>query len=86
MIKITYSPQQSDFCTADYVVVGDTCLKITMNGVVEEFDLKDINHIEELQIKSLPINPFVEITNDESINVKVIKYYGENERHLFERY
>ena len=85
MINLIETPQRADI-KAEYNVNGDI-LTVKIGDVEEIFDFTGLEEgvAEEIIVEELPINPIVsaEKTGD-TINIKVIRFYGANEKHLFE--
>lgn len=83
MINLIETPQRGDF-KINYEIDGDR-LVVVMGEIREAIDLTDPGIIFEDTLGRLPINPIVSIhDNDNIIEVTVIRYYGEDEKHLFE--
>lgn len=85
MINLIYSPQRADF-KAEYIVNNDI-LTVKIGDVAETFDFTGLEEgvAEEIIAEELPVNPVVSAEKiGNTINIKVIKFYGEDEKHLFE--
>lgn len=85
MINLQYTPQRADF-KAEYVVDGDV-LTITIGEVSEVFDFSGVAEgvSSEIIAEELPVNPVVSAKKEGgTITVKVIRFYGKDEKHLFE--
>lgn len=85
MINLTYTPQRADI-KATYMVKGDF-LTTTINDVEEIFDFTNIADgiLEEIVIESLPVNPILTVERvDDNVNITVIRFYGEDEKNIFE--
>lgn len=85
MINLTETPQRADM-KAEYNVNGDV-LTVKIGEIEEIFDFTGLEEgvAEEIIVEELPINPIVSAEKiGDVINVKVIRFYGEDEKHLFE--
>ncbi len=85
MIKILETPQFAPFKYA-YEIKGDI-LTLTMNEETEVFDLTELEDgkAESIELEVLPINPVISIEKvGEVIEVKLIRFYGDDEKELFE--
>lgn len=85
MIKIIESPQYATFKYA-YEIKGDI-LTLTMNEETEVLDLTELEDgkAESIELEVLPINPVVSIEKTgEVIEVTLIRFYGDDEKELFE--
>jgi len=85
MINLIETPQRADI-KAEYIVNGDV-LTVKMGDVEEIFDFTGLEEgvAEEIIVEELPINPIVSAEKTGNIvNVTVIRFYGEDEKHLFE--
>ena len=85
MIKIIETPQRADI-KAEYIINNDI-LTIKMDNVTETFDFTGVEEgiAEEVIAEELPINPIVSVEKTgEEISITVIRFYGEDEKHLFE--
>ena len=85
VINLIETPQRSDF-KADYKVNGDM-LNVTIEDKTETFDFTGLQDGYAGSITSdiLPLNPVVSAEKiGDIINVTVIRFYGENEKELFE--
>ncbi len=85
MINLIYTPQRADF-KAEYTVNGDALI-VQIGNIKEIFDFTGLEEgvAEEIIAETLPINPIVSAEKiGKEINVKVIRFYGIDEKHLFE--
>lgn len=85
MINLIYSPQRADFKT-EYKIEDDKLI-VTIGEVAEVFDFTGLSEgvAEEIIVEELPINPIVSVEKTgEEINITVIRFYGEDEKYLFE--
>lgn len=85
MINLIETPQRADI-KAEYNVNGDV-LTVKIGDVEEIFDFTGLEEgvAEEIIVEELPVNPIVSAEKiGDVINVTVIRFYGENEKHLFE--
>lgn len=85
VINLVQSPQRADF-EAEYSIKEDI-LTVKINDKEEIFDFTDMpeGRAEEIIIEVLPINPIVNVEKvGDTINITVIRFYGEDEKHLFE--
>ena len=85
MINLIEIPQRADF-KAEYTINGDI-LTVKINEIVETFDFAGLQEgiSEGIIAEILPISPIIsaEKTGD-IVNVKVIRFYGAEEKTLFE--
>ena len=85
MIKLMETPQRSER-KATFTTDADV-LTVEMDGVAEVFDFTGFAEgiAEEIKPEFLSINPIIsaEKTGD-VVTVKVIRFYGADEKHLFE--
>lgn len=85
MIKIIETPQYSSL-KYTYKIKGDV-LSITMNEETEVLDLTELEEgqAESIELEVLPINPVVSIEKTgEVIEVTLIRFYGDDEKEVFE--
>ena len=85
MINLIYTPQRADF-KADYIVNNDV-LTVTIDDKKEIFDFTGLEEgiAEEIIAEILPINPIMSVEKtDNTVNVTVSRFYGEEEKSLFE--
>lgn len=85
MIDLTYTPQRSDF-KATYTI-NDDVLTVEMDGATEVFDFTGLAEgvAQEIIAEVLPINPVISAEKiGDTVIIKVIQFYGEDEKHLFE--
>ena len=85
MINLIYTPQRAEF-KAEYTINNDA-LSVEIGGKSEIFDFTGLadGMAEEIIAEVLPINPIVSIEKiGDTINITVIRFYGENEKALFE--
>ena len=85
MINLIYTSQRADI-KAEYIINSDI-LTVKIDDKIETFDFTGLEEgiAEEIIAEILPINPIIstEKIND-IINITVIRFYGEDEKHLFE--
>lgn len=85
MIILVETPQRADI-KAEYTVDNDI-LTVTIGETTENFDFTDLHEgiTEEIEAEILPVNPIVYIEKiDNTTKVTVIRFYGEDEKALFE--
>ena len=85
MINLTYTPQRADF-KAEYVV-NDDILTVKIGDVTETFDFTGLpdGQAEEIDAGNLLINPIVSVKKENGvIDVVAIRFYGEDEKAVFE--
>jgi hypothetical protein len=85
MINLIETPQRADF-KAEYIVNNDI-LTVKINDVTETFDFTGLAEgvAEEIAVETLPINPIISAEKiGETVNIKVIRFYGQDEKGLFE--
>lgn len=85
MINLTYTPQRANY-KAEYIINNDI-LTVKIGDVQEVFDFTGLEEgiAEEIITETLPINPIISAEKiGDTINVKVIRFYGEDEKELFE--
>ena len=85
IINLTYTPQRSDL-EVEYLVDGDV-LTVVMDGVQEVFDFTGIEEgsMDEIIVESILVDPIVEAEKiGDTIELTVIRFYGIDEKHLFE--
>lgn len=85
MINLIETPQRSDF-KADYKVRGDI-LTVTIGNKTEIFDFTGLQegYADIISADILPVNPVVSAEKvGDIVNVTVIRFYGEDEKELFE--
>lgn len=86
MINLIETPQRADI-KAEYNVNGDV-LTVKIGEIEEIFDFTGLEEgrAEEIIAEELPVNPVVTAEKiGDVINVTVIRFYGEDEKHLFEK-
>lgn len=85
MISLTKIPQRANIIV-EYVVDNDI-LTVKIDDVEEVFDFTGLEEgiAEEIITEKLPLNPIIsaEKTGD-TINITVIRFYGEDEKEVFE--
>jgi len=85
MIRLIETPQRSDF-EAAYKVESDTLI-VNIGDKIETFDFTGLQegYANSIIADILPINPIVsaEKTGD-TVNITVIRFYGEDEKEVFE--
>lgn len=85
MIKIIETPQYAPF-KYEYKVNGDV-LTLTMGEKTEVLDLTELEEgqAESIELEVLSINPIVSIEKTgEIIEVTLIRFYGDDEKEVFE--
>lgn len=85
MINLTYTPQRADI-KAEYIVNNDI-LVVKINDITETFDFTGLEEgkAEEIIAEVLPINPIVKVEKiGDTVNVTVIRFYGADEKEVFE--
>lgn len=85
MINLIETPQRADI-KSEYTVDGDV-LTVTIGDTTETFDFTDFpdGQAVEIEVENLPVNPIVSIRKENGIiEVAVIRFYGLDEKHLFE--
>lgn len=85
MINLIETPQRADI-KAEYNVNGDV-LTVKIGEIEEMFDFTGLEEgvAEEIIAEELPVNPVLTAEKiGDVINVTVIRFYGEDEKHLFE--
>lgn len=86
MINLIETPQRNDFLRAKYTV-NDDMLTVKIDNVEEVFDFTELEEgaVEEIIVEKLPVNPIVSIEKiDDGLSVTVIRFYGKDEKKLFE--
>ena len=85
MINLIETPQRADI-KVEYIISGDI-LTVIIGDVTETFDFTGLEEgvAEEIIAEVLPLNPIIsaEKTRD-IINISVIRFYGADEKELFE--
>jgi len=85
MINLIETPQRADI-KAEYLINNDI-LTVKINDITETFDFTGLaeGKAEEIIVELLPINPIISAEKiGNIINITVIKFYGQNEKELFE--
>lgn len=85
MINVIYEPQESGY-KAEYIVNNDT-LTVKIGDMTETFDFTGLEEgiAEEIIAEVLPINPISSAEKvGDIINITVIRFYGEDEKEVFE--
>lgn len=85
MINLIYSPQRADV-KAEYIVNNDILI-VKIGDIEEMFDFTGLEEgkAEEIIAEILPINPIISAEKiGDAINITMIRFYGEDEKHLFE--
>lgn len=91
MINLIETPQRSDSFRAEYIINNDiltVILSVHGQEYVETYDFNGFEEgiAEEIIAEELPVNPVVTAEKiGDVINVTVIRFYGEDEKHLFEK-
>lgn len=86
MINLIETPQRADI-KAEYNVNDGDVLTVKVGEIEEIFDFTGLEEgrAEEIIVEELPINPIVSAEKTGNVvNVTVIRFYGEDEKHLFE--
>jgi hypothetical protein len=85
MINLIYTPQRLDL-RAEYMSEDDI-LTVTIGEQTETFDFTGLpeGKAEEIEVEVLPINPIVSVEKTgDTVNITVIRFYGEDEKAVFE--
>lgn len=85
MINIEFTPQRGDF-TYEYRLY-DKAIEIRMNNVVEMFDFSTFpdGRVEEIVAEDIAVNPILDVfINNGDITMILLKFYGEDEKEVFE--
>jgi hypothetical protein len=85
MINLIYTPQRADI-KAEYETHDDVLIA-TIDNITEVFDFTGLEEgiAEEIIVEVLPINPIISAKKTgDTVNVKVIRFYEEDEKELFE--
>jgi len=85
MINLIQTPQRADF-KVEYIINNDI-LTVKIDDKMETFDFTRFEEgiAKEIIVEGLPINPIISAEKiGDTINIKVIRFYGEDEKHLFE--
>lgn len=85
MINLTYTPQRADF-KAEYIINNDI-LTVKIGDKEENFDFTGLEEgvAEEIIAEELPINPVISAEKiGDIVNIVAIRFYGKDEKHLFE--
>ncbi len=85
MINLTETPQRANI-KAEYIVNNDI-LVVKINDITETFDFTGLAEgmAEEIIAEVLPINPIVKVEKiGDTVNVTVIRFYGADEKEVFE--
>jgi len=85
MINLIYTPQRADF-KAEYIV-SDDILTVKIGDVEEVFDFTGFEEgiAEEIIAEVLPINPIISAEKiGDTVNITAIRFYGEDEKEVFE--
>ena len=85
MIKIKESPQRADM-KISYAISNDI-LTITLDGVSEVFDFTGMpeGKLDSVEVESLKLNPIISAEKiGEEITVEVLRFYGVDEKHIYE--
>ena len=86
MLNLNLTPQRSDI-KINYTIDNDI-LTVSINGLEEIFDFTDLPDgiAEEIIAETLPVNPIISVEkNGDDINITAIKFYGLDEKHMYER-
>lgn len=85
MINLILTPQRSGF-KAEYQISGDV-LSIAIDGEFENFDFTGLEEgvAEEIIAEILPVNPVISVEKTgDIVTVEAIRFYGEDEKEVFE--
>lgn len=85
MINLIQTPQRADF-KAEYIVENDI-LTVIIDNITETFDFTGLEEgiAEEIITEILPINPIVSVEKmGDTVNITVIRFYGADEKEVFE--
>lgn len=85
MINLIETPQRADF-KAEYTTENDVLI-VKIGETEETFHFTGLEEgvAEEIIAEVLPINPIVSAKKTgNTVNIKVIRFYGEDEKELFE--
>ncbi len=85
MINLIYTPQRADL-QVEYIIKDDI-LTVKINNEMETFDFTGLEDgvAEEIIAEVLPINPIISAEKiGDTVNITVIRFYGEEEKYLFE--
>lgn len=85
IINLTHTPQRAD-AKAEYIINNDV-LTVKIDDIMETFDFTGFAEgiAEEIIAEVLIINPIVSVEKVlDTVNIEVIRFYGEDEKHLFE--
>ena len=85
MINLIETPQRADI-KVEYITDNDI-LTVKIGEIEEIFDFTGLEEgiAEEIIAEILPINPIISAAKvGEIINIKVIRFYGEDEKEVFE--
>jgi len=85
MINLIYTPQRLDL-KAEYTIMDDV-LKIKIGDKIELFDFTGLEegYADSITADILPLNPVVSAKKvGDTVNVTVIRFYGADEKELFE--
>lgn len=85
MINLIEIPQRADY-KVEYIINNDI-LTVKIDETIEPFDFTGLEDgvASEIIAEVLPINPIVSVEKiGEEVNIIVIRFYSEDEKHLFE--
>ena len=85
IINLIETPQRADN-KAEYITNNDI-LTVKIDDTTEVFDFTGLTEgrAEEIIAETLPINPVISAEKiGDTVNIKVIRFYGKNEKELFE--
>jgi len=89
MINLIETPQRSDI-KANYIIENDILTVIVDDGTAKATEVFDFTGLEEgiaeeIIAEALPVNPIISVEKiGDIVNITVIRFYGKNEKHLFE--
>ena len=85
IINLIETPQRADIKIA--YIVGNDILTIKIGELTEIFDFTGLEEgiAEQIIVEELPINPIISVEKiGDTLNIKIIRFYGEEEKPLFE--
>lgn len=85
MVNLIYTPQRADI-KVEYTINYDI-LTVKIEDIEEVFDFTGLEEgiAEEIIAEELPINPVISAEKiGDIVNIVAIRFYGEDEKHLFE--
>ena len=85
MINLIETPQRADI-KAEYTINGDA-LTVKIGEISEIFDFSNLpeGRAEEIIVEVLHVNPIVSVEKvADTVKITVIRFYGEDEKEVFE--